>query len=88
MEDRVILHCDANSFFASVELLFHPEFKDLPMAICGSSEDRRGIILAKNQVAKGYGIETAETVFSAKKKCPNPRKGFRWITSQFVTVIY
>ena len=70
MAERTILHCDANSFFASVELLLHPEYKDAPVAVCGSEEERRGIVLAKNAVAKKYGIETAETVYSAKKKCP------------------
>jgi DNA polymerase-4 len=40
------------------------------MAVCGSVEDRRGIVLAKNEIAKKYGIQTAETVFSARKKCP------------------
>ncbi len=68
--ERVILHCDANSFFASVELIFHPEYRDVPMAVCGSEADRRGIVLAKNMSAKRYGIQTAETVWSARKKCP------------------
>ncbi len=40
------------------------------MAVCGSQEDRHGIVLAKNDMAKAYGIQTAETVYSAKKKCP------------------
>ena len=69
--DRVILHCDCNSFFASVETVLHPEYKNVPMAVCGSVEDRRGIVLAKNELAKKYNIQTAETVFSAKKKCPD-----------------
>lgn len=47
----------------------HPEYKDVPMAVCGSVDDRHGIVLAKNELAKKYGIETAETVYSAKKKC-------------------
>lgn len=71
MSDRVILHCDCNSFFASVESVLHPEYKNVPMAVCGSVEDRRGIVLAKNELAKKYNIQTAETVFSAKKKCPH-----------------
>ena len=71
MKDRVILHCDCNSFFASVETALHPEYKNVPMAVCGSIEDRRGIVLAKNELAKAYNIQTAETVFSAKKKCPS-----------------
>ena len=71
MQDRVILHCDANSFFASVETALNPEYKDVPIAVCGSTENRHGIVLAKNEYAKSYGIKTAETVYSAKKKCPN-----------------
>ena len=54
--DRVILHCDMNGFFASVELLDYPQLKDKPMAVCGSPENRHGIILAKNEIAKKYGI--------------------------------
>lgn len=68
---RVILHCDCNSFFASVETVLHPEYKNVPMAVCGSEADRRGIVLAKNELAKKYNISTAETVHSAKKKCPS-----------------
>ena len=70
MKDRVILHCDCNNFFASVETVFNPKYKDVPLAVCGSQDDRHGIVLAKNEIAKKYGIKTAETVFSAKKKCP------------------
>lgn len=68
--DRVILHCDMNGFFASVELLDYPELRDKPMAVCGNPENRHGIILAKNEIAKAYGIVTAETLWQAKKKCP------------------
>lgn len=71
MEDRVILHCDCNSFFASVECLRDPSLWQVPMAVCGSVEDRHGIVLAKNEPAKKYGIQTAETVYSAKRKCPS-----------------
>jgi DNA polymerase-4 len=69
--DRVILHCDCNSFFASVETALNPNYKNVPMAVCGSVEDRHGIVLAKNELAKKYGIKTAETVYSAKRKCKN-----------------
>ena len=55
---RTILHSDLNNFYASVELLKHPECKDVPVAVCGSVEDRHGIILAKNQVAKSFGVKT------------------------------
>ncbi len=70
MEERTILHCDCNSFFASVESINHPEYKRVPMAVCGNPENRHGIILAKNELAKKYGIVTAETVWQARKKCP------------------
>ena len=68
---RVILHCDCNSFFASVETVLNPQYKNVPMAVCGSQEERRGIVLAKNELAKKYNVQTAETVYSAKKKCPS-----------------
>jgi len=68
--ERVILHCDLNSFFASVELLDHPELRELPVAVCGDPESRHGIILAKNEAAKRFKIQTAETVWQARKKCP------------------
>ena len=67
--ERVILHCDCNNFFASVEAALNPAYRDVPFAVCGSVEDRRGIVLAKNYIAKSYGVKTAETVYSAKKKC-------------------
>ena len=68
--DRTILHCDMNSFFASVEIARRPELARVPMAVCGSIEERHGIILAKNQLAKPYGIETGEPVVQAMRKCP------------------
>lgn len=71
MKERIILHCDLNNFFASVSLLFNPTLKDLPVAVCGDKEQRHGIILAKNEVAKKYGVKTAEAIFEAKKKCPD-----------------
>ena len=67
---RDILHCDLNSFFASVECLKNPELKKVPMAVAGDPKERHGIILAKNEIAKKYGIYTPETVYSALKKCP------------------
>ena len=68
--DRVILHCDMNNFYASVELLERPDLAGMPVAVCGDPEGRHGIILAKNQLAKAAGVVTAETVWQAKKKCP------------------
>lgn len=70
MSGRVILHCDCNCFYASVEQAYHPELAAVPMAVCGDPESRHGIILAKNELAKRAGVRTAETLFQAKKKCP------------------
>lgn len=69
--DRAILHCDCNNFYASVELLKYPELRDKPVAVAGDPEGRHGIILAKNMAAKKLGIQTAETIWQAKKKCPD-----------------
>ena len=70
MAERVILHCDLNSFFASVELLDKPTLRDVPVAVCGDPKSRHGIILAKNEPAKKMGVKTAETLWQAQKKCP------------------
>ena len=70
MAERVILHCDLNSFFASVELLDKPTLRDVPVAVCGDPKSRHGIILAKNEPAKKMGVKTAETLWQARKKCP------------------
>lgn len=69
--ERVILHCDLNSFFASVELLEHPELREKPVAVCGDPSTRHGIILAKNEAAKRFQVKTAETIWQARKKCPD-----------------
>ena len=67
---RTVLHCDCNGFYASVECIANPELKEVPMAVCGNPENRHGIILAKNELAKRYNIQTAETIWQAKRKCP------------------
>ena len=69
--DRIILHCDMNNFYASVECLYNPEIRDKPVAVCGSQEEHRGIVLAKNYIAKKFGIKTGEPVYTAIQKCPN-----------------
>ena len=69
--DRVILHCDANSYYASVECLYTPEIRHKPVAVGGSVEARHGIILTKNALAKQYGVKTGEAIWQAKQKCPD-----------------
>lgn len=70
MTDRTILHADCNGFYASVECVRNPHLRRVPMAVCGSPEERHGIILAKNELAKACGVATAETVWQAQRKCP------------------
>ena len=68
--DRVILHCDLNNFFASASITQNPSLKLLPVAVCGDTEKRHGIVLAKNNIAKKRGVKTAEAIWEAKLKCP------------------
>ena len=68
--DRVILHCDLNNFYASVEQKAHPEYDGMPLAVCGDPEQRHGIVLAKNMLAKAAGVATGEAIWISKKKCP------------------
>lgn len=69
--ERAILHCDLNNFFYSVESLDYPELQGKAVAVCGSVENRHGIVLAKSEEAKKYGIKTAQTVWQAKRQCPH-----------------
>ncbi len=68
---RVILHSDLNNFFASVEIARNPSLKGKPVAVCGDPKKRHGVVLAKNEEAKKFGIKTGETVYSALIKCPD-----------------
>ena len=67
---RIILHCDLNGFYASVECFYHPELRAFPVAVAGDPELRHGIILAKNGIAKQYGVKTGEAIWQAREKCP------------------
>ena len=71
--ERVILHSDLNSFFASVEIAREPSLAPYPVAVCGSEEERHGIVLAKNRLAAEHGVRTGETVGTARAKCPGLR---------------
>ena len=57
--DRVILHSDISSGYASIECLYHPELRDMPFAV----EQKHGIILAKMQQAKKFGVSTREPIW-------------------------
>ena len=77
--DRVILHIDMNNFYASVETLYDPSLKDIPMAVGGDKERRHGIVLAKNMLAKAKGVKTAEALWEAERKCP----GIKFVPPHF-----
>ena len=68
--ERVVLHSDLNNCYASIECMLHPELRGKYIAVCGSTEDRHGIVLAKNQLAKKCGVKTGDVIWEAKQKCP------------------
>lgn len=68
---RTILHCDLNSFYASVEIYLNPQLRGKAVAVCGNKEERHGIVLAKSEAAKAMGIKTGEAIWEAQKKCRN-----------------
>lgn len=67
--ERIILHSDANCFYASVEMLYHPEYAGCPMAVGGDPEARHGIILTANYIAKKKGVKTGQALWQAKIAC-------------------
>ena len=67
---RSVLHIDMNACYASIECLYDPSIRNLPVAVGGDIEARHGIILAKNQIAKRFGVKTGEALWQAKQKCP------------------
>lgn len=68
--DRVILHSDCNCFYASVELLHHPELRGKPVAVGGDPEARHGIVLTADYTAKRYGVKTGMALWQARQVCP------------------
>lgn len=93
MADRVIFHADCNNFFASCEMIEHPELRDVPLAVAGDPQNRTGVVVAKNELAKKRGVQTTDTVFQAKKKCPGivfvpPRHNYYRKVSERVNAIY
>lgn len=69
--DRIILHSDINCFYAAIEHLKHPEFKDKPLAVGGDPQKRHGIILTADYLSRKYGVRTGMTLWQARKLCPD-----------------
>ena len=70
MMERIIIHSDLNNFYASVERQLDKSLEGKPVAVCGDEEARHGIVLAKSEEAKKFGVKTAEPIWQAKRKCP------------------
>ena len=68
--EPIILHSDMNNFYASVEILYDPTLKDKPVAVAGNEETRHGIVLAKNDLAKRFGVHTGQVLWEARRQCP------------------
>ena len=68
--EKVVLHSDANCFYASVEMLYHPEYVGKPLAVGGDSEARHGIVLTANYIAKRSGVKTGMALWQARQVCP------------------
>ncbi len=93
MDDKIILHSDLNAFYASVECMLNPELKGKPVAVCGDEAERHGIVLAKSEEAKKFGIKTGHTNREAMKLCKDliivhPRHGVYSQYSKLVRAIY
>ena len=73
---RSILHCDMNNFYASVECMLDPALRKYPVAVCGSVEERHGIVLAKNYAAKAFGIKTGDAVYAHTIPNADRKSGF------------
>ncbi len=76
--DKIIFLIDVNSAYLSWEAVYRlstgqttVDLRDIPSAVGGDPEKRRGIVLAKSYPAKAYGIKTGETLYAAFQKCPN-----------------
>lgn len=71
MRKRTILHSDLNCFYASVEMMLNPDLRGKAVAVCGATEDRHGIVLAKSELAKKAGVKTGMVNWEARRLCPN-----------------
>ena len=69
--ERTILHSDMNCFYASVEMMLDPSLRGKAVAVCGSTENRHGIVLAKSELAKKAGVRTGMVNWEARQRCPD-----------------
>lgn len=67
---RKIIHCDADCFFAAIEMRDDPSLRHLPIAV-GGGADRRGVISTCNYEARRYGVHSAMPSATARRLCPD-----------------
>ena len=68
---RDVLHVDMNCIYASVEMQRLPELRNRPLAVCGSQEERHGIVPTANYLAKLKGVKTGMAIWQTKQHCPD-----------------
>ena len=68
-QERALLHCDMNCFYASCEMAYHPELQGKPIAVCGDPERRSGIVLTASYPAKRMGVKTGMPLWEAQQHC-------------------
>lgn len=69
-DERKIIHCDCDCFYASIEMRDNPSLADKPLAVGGSPE-RRGVIATCNYAARQFGVHSAMASATARKRCPS-----------------
>ncbi|MBI2430557.1 MAG: DNA polymerase IV [Candidatus Levybacteria bacterium] len=75
---KIILHIDFDSFFASVEQQYNPKLRGKPIGV--TATNGRTCIIAASREAKRLGICTPSNIYDAKKICPS----IQFVSADFV----
>ena len=67
---RKIIHCDCDSFYASIEMRDNPDLRDKPIAV-GGRPDQRGVVATCNYAARAFGVRSAMPMSTALRQCPD-----------------